>query len=90
MKLLKDINPGAPDSDSYGYTVLNNNLYFSADDGTHSNELWVSDGTGLGTLMIKDIEPAGVSYPENLTVFNGKIYFQALSINAQFGFLRSK
>jgi ELWxxDGT repeat protein len=41
-------------------------------------ELWASDGTALGTRLIKDINPgAGDSYPENLTVANGVVFFNA-------------
>ena len=46
-----------------------NKLYFSAYDGTNGNELWESDGTAAGTVMVKDINPgADGSYPVRLHV----------------------
>ena len=36
-------------------------LYFFADDGINGTELWKSDGTDAGTIMVKDINPAGSS-----------------------------
>jgi len=52
-----------------------------ADDGTSGEELWISDGTPEGTLLLKDIE-AGTesSYPGLMSGFatmNGKVYFGA-------------
>lgn len=39
--------------------MLNGESFFTADDGVHGRELWVSDGTPDGTRMVKDITPGG-------------------------------
>ncbi len=53
-------------------------LYFSANDGVNGYELWQSDGTSVGTLLVKDVRTgSGGSYPRYLTNVNGKLYFQA-------------
>ncbi len=36
-------------------TNVNDILFFSADDSVHNRELWKSDGTEVGTVMVKDI-----------------------------------
>ena len=36
-------------------TNVNGTLFFTADDGTHRRELWKSDGTAAGTVLVKDI-----------------------------------
>ena len=44
---------------------MNGTLFFSANDGTNGNELWKSDGTAAGTVLVKDINPGGnASDPE--------------------------
>lgn len=61
-------------------TALNGRIYFSAGDALSGfgNELWTSDGTPAGTLLVDDINPgAANSSPQFLTAFAGKLYFSA-------------
>lgn len=52
--------------------------YFSAIDGDHGEELWVTDGTTEGTRMVKDINPGlATSDIQWLTRFNDKVVFTA-------------
>jgi ELWxxDGT repeat protein len=79
--LVKDINPGAGSSippTPTPVTNVNGTLFFAADDGTHGFELWESNGTAAGTLLVKDINPvAGNSYPGSLVNVNGTLFFSA-------------
>lgn len=78
-RLLKDIYPGAASS----YTgeesiVIDGILYFVAADDTHGQELWRSDGTAAGTLLVKDINPgANSSTPGAFILLNGVLFFRA-------------
>jgi ELWxxDGT repeat protein len=49
---------------------------FAADDGTGA-ELWRSDGTFAGTVMVKDIRAGGGSDPRDLVNVGGTVYFSA-------------
>ena len=53
------------------------NIYFVARDGIHGYELWKTDGTAVGTQMVKDIDPDNNNNggPYALTEFNGFLYF---------------
>lgn len=51
---IKDIRPGSTGTLPRFLTNVNGTLFFSADDGTHGYELWKSDGTADGTVLVKD------------------------------------
>ncbi len=69
--------PGNPDSYA-AMADLNGMLYFAASDAAHGEELWRSDGTVAGTVMVADLAPgAGSSYPSNLWALNGRVVFTA-------------
>jgi ELWxxDGT repeat protein len=64
-------------SDPQFLTEVNGTLYFSANDGADGTELWKSDGTAAGTVMVKNINSSGSSDPQFLTEVNGNLYFSA-------------
>ena len=79
--MVKDINTTeAGGSHPANLTVVNNTLYFTANDGAanHGEELWKTDGTEAGTVMVKDVYAGTTSSsPYNLFNFNGVLYFAA-------------
>ena len=57
-----------------------NILYYTANNigGNTGVELGKTDGTDLGTVLVKDINPGGdSSYPQNFADINGTLYFSA-------------
>ena len=58
-------------------TNVNGTLFFQADDGTDGAQLWKSDGTSAGTVMVSLINPSGDANLINLTDVNGELFFQA-------------
>ncbi|MBK9729926.1 MAG: hypothetical protein IPO83_01340 [Chitinophagaceae bacterium] len=60
------------------FIVYNNECYFSGSTLTNGFELWKTDGTVNGTVMVKDINPGPASsYPGNFIIYNGYIFFSA-------------
>ena len=53
------------------FTDVNGTLYFVLNDGTHGRDIWKSDGSEAGTVMVKDLNGT----PSELTDVNGTLYF---------------
>lgn len=86
-KLLKDINAGAGSSlQNVGNgprAVLGAKLVFAANDGTTGEELWVSDGTSAGTILLKDIYTGSTSsdpLADGWAVVGTKLVFTARTL----------
>jgi ELWxxDGT repeat protein len=58
--------------------VCGGNLFFTSDDGVHGNELWKTDGTTSGTVLVKDIYPgSNGSGPRYLVAMGSNLLFAA-------------
>src|SRR3954463_15061133 len=82
--MVKAINgtPSADEScDCEHLTNVGGTVFFSATDGSHGKELWMSDGTPGGTAMVKDINSTPSSSedssPDQLTNVGGTLFFTA-------------
>jgi ELWxxDGT repeat protein len=91
--LVKDIAPAiqgrfgtliVANSNPAEFTIFQGSLYFAANSSynqfvsSQDRELWKTDGTAEGTVLVKDIAPGGAgSYPSYLTVVNGTLFFGA-------------
>jgi ELWxxDGT repeat protein len=80
-KLVKDIykNSGSSLSlSNYTWVYSQQGLYFTADDNSTGNELWLSDGTGPGTKEVADINPGKKgSNPRILTILKNHLLISA-------------
>jgi ELWxxDGT repeat protein len=94
-KLVKDINPADPDPTTTtckrnkncaggswidDLTLVGKTLYFSANDGQNGVELWKTDGTEAGTVLVEDINPSSESRASdigNLVAVGKTLYFSA-------------
>jgi ELWxxDGT repeat protein len=78
IQLVKEIS-----SSGYAYvadlTPTSLGLFFIAADDVNGREVWITDGTDLGTHMVKDINPSGNGrqYDGEMTFYNGALYFDA-------------
>jgi ELWxxDGT repeat protein len=76
---VRTIRVGATASEISNLTDFNGTLYFAANDGVNGTELWKSDGTQAGTVMVKNINAiaGNSSLPRSLTAVGDTLYFVA-------------
>lgn len=84
--LVKDITTETSEIDSSPVEGVNLNdiLYYVARDPEYGKELWKTDGTTVGTELVKDIWPGRRdSYPANLTVVGDIIFLSPMTVNLE-------
>ena len=78
--LVKDIKPGAASgmdqlNTGPNFENVNGTLFFIAEDAVNGHEIWKSDGTTAGTVMVSDFSGNPSNYPVGLTNVNGTLFF---------------
>jgi ELWxxDGT repeat protein len=91
--LVRDLVPGtgSPFPATYSYQPrssllhgIGGSLYFVANDGVHGREPWKSDGTAVGTVLLRDVMPGPLGSGVELTGFvpvgpHGAFAFSAIT-----------
>lgn len=80
VNLLKDINTSTNVSGSSpsNFTYVGGTIFFTATDPERGTELWKTTGTGVSTVLVKDINPgSSSSSPSYLTAMGAYLYFAA-------------
>jgi ELWxxDGT repeat protein len=83
--LLRDVCPGVCSGSNWNLfwpgTIGSaaGTLFFVANDGVHGPELWRSDGTALGTQMVRELTAgsAGTQIPGPMIEVSGQLFFIA-------------
>jgi ELWxxDGT repeat protein len=79
--LVKDIFPGSGTSSSSPTDITalgDGRAVFRANDGTNGLDLWVTDGTAVGTFVVKDLQPGTIitnSYGQWTSLGDGRALF---------------
>ena len=79
LTLMRDIFPGSSSSSIDQITPVFGlgAVFFRAADSTGNIELWKSNGTPTGTVLVKDIRASGSSSPDELIAMGNRLYFFA-------------
>jgi ELWxxDGT repeat protein len=93
--LVKDILPGPQGGLSdiqpmafSPFVVMGSSVYFVANDGVHGRELWRSDGTEQGTVLVGETIPgpeSGIDYgtthvPDSMVAAGGLLFFASRTV----------
>src|SRR5688572_26498543 len=69
--MLRDLEPGAEDSNAQELIAVGPYVYFSATSLGRGRRLWRTDGTPTGTILLS----ASIADPSGLTAFAGRLWF---------------
>lgn len=78
--LVKDIYPLSGDAGITQMSSIGDKVVFRANNGTNGTELWISDGTEAGTVILKDInigDQFKSSFPSNFRKYKDFVTFEA-------------
>lgn len=83
-KVVKNFRAGNQGSDAGGFAAAGSEVFFAADNGVVGRELWKSDGTDAGTVLLADVftgqdssSQPNSSNPESITPVGTKVFFSA-------------
>jgi len=71
FSLIKDIDQGSGNSSISNFVQLGNEVYFEAE-----SQVWKTDGTNAGTVLITAVDNLGVGNVRNFFVWNDELYFE--------------
>ena len=74
-----DINPSG-NSNPQNFVLYGGKMFFSADDGTHGDEVWSYDGASSPKL-VADLDANQGSFPANFSVVGTNLYFSAYTLD---------
>lgn len=80
VRQVKDILPGSRSSLPSNFFESHDGTYFFSATGISGTELWRTDGTEEGTVLVSDIHRGtrtGSAAPNNFATFDDKMYFAA-------------
>jgi ELWxxDGT repeat protein len=90
-QITKDANPGTGSSLNLGwwryFTTMDGAVYFRGRNDTNGLELWRTDGTADGTVMVADVIPgadSGVYHSPHMATIGDQVWFRALDPAAGF------
>ena len=81
--MVADLLPGPEGSAPSALSSAGGYLFFSANDSVYGRELWISDGTAAGTVLVQDIYPGGEhANPDQFTAVGENLFFVAYDSQA--------
>lgn len=91
--MIQDVNTRNIGSDPHDLIAVGQTLYFTASTSAEGRELWKSDGTEAGTVLVKDINPGagdGFSvYGNRFLRMDDTLFFFATDNGSRWGLWRS-